>query len=145
MCCRGDPGRAVRPGSPRSELSVFVLTPDVALTLAKAKEQSGSNKGLFENVGDGTTLAGVQSSGQPVGGCRQCVGAGQLTDSPCAAHRNDHRQGHIRCLRRGCGAGSWHRPHRVWFRQPGRRNPPVRRGLIMAAPTSSDLAEISRH
>lgn len=41
-------------------LSVFILAPDVALTLAKAKEQSGSNKGLFETIGDGVTLAGVR-------------------------------------------------------------------------------------
>ena len=31
----------------------------MALTLAKAKEQTGSNVGLFENVGDGVALAGV--------------------------------------------------------------------------------------
>lgn len=37
----------------------FILAPDVALTLAKAKEQASSNKGLFDNVGDGVTLAGV--------------------------------------------------------------------------------------
>lgn len=43
-----------------AELSVFILAMDVALALAKAKEQTGSNKGLFENVGDGTTLAGVR-------------------------------------------------------------------------------------
>lgn len=41
-------------------LSVFVLAPDVALTLAKAKQQSGSNMGLLDNVGDGVTLAGVK-------------------------------------------------------------------------------------
>ncbi|OBC08992.1 capsid protein [Mycobacterium sp. 852013-50091_SCH5140682] len=37
----------------------FILAPDVALTLAKVKEQTGSNKGLFESVADGQTLAGV--------------------------------------------------------------------------------------
>jgi HK97 family phage major capsid protein len=40
-------------------LTHFVLAPDVALTLAKVKEESGSNKGLFETIGDGVTLAGV--------------------------------------------------------------------------------------
>lgn len=40
-------------------ISHFVLAPDVALTLAKAKEQTGSNKGLFDNVSDGVALAGV--------------------------------------------------------------------------------------
>ena len=30
-----------------------------SLTLAQAKEQTGSNKGLFDTVGDGVTLAGV--------------------------------------------------------------------------------------
>lgn len=43
-----------------AELTHFILAPDVALTLAKAKEESGSNKGLFESVSDGTTLAGVK-------------------------------------------------------------------------------------
>ena len=42
-----------------ASLTHFILAPDVALTLAKVKEASGSNKGLFENVGDGVTLAGV--------------------------------------------------------------------------------------
>ena len=41
-------------------LTHFILAPDVALTLAKAKEQSGSNKSLFENIADGVTLAGVK-------------------------------------------------------------------------------------
>jgi HK97 family phage major capsid protein len=41
-------------------LTHFILAPDVALTLAKAKEQSGSNKSLFESVADGVTLAGVK-------------------------------------------------------------------------------------
>lgn len=40
-------------------LSHFILAPDVALTLAKAKETDESNKGLFESVADGVTLAGV--------------------------------------------------------------------------------------
>ncbi len=40
-------------------LSVFILAPDVALTLAKAKQASDSNMGLLDNVGDGVTLAGV--------------------------------------------------------------------------------------
>lgn len=40
-------------------ISVFVLAPDVALMLAKAKEQTGSNKGLFDSVSDGVALAGV--------------------------------------------------------------------------------------
>lgn len=40
-------------------LSVFILAPDVALTLAKAKQASDSNMGLLDNVGDGVNLAGV--------------------------------------------------------------------------------------
>jgi HK97 family phage major capsid protein len=40
-------------------LTHFILAPDVALTLAKVKEETGSNKGLFETIGDGVTLAGV--------------------------------------------------------------------------------------
>lgn len=45
-----------------AELSVFVLAPDVALALSKAKQLStGSNVGLLDStgVGDGTTLANV--------------------------------------------------------------------------------------
>jgi HK97 family phage major capsid protein len=44
-----------------AELSVFVLAPDVALTLSKAKTGTESNVGLLEStgVGDGVTLAGV--------------------------------------------------------------------------------------
>lgn len=41
-------------------LTHFLLAPDVALTLSKAKQQSGSNMGLFDAVSDGTALAGVQ-------------------------------------------------------------------------------------
>lgn len=41
-------------------ITVFILAPDVALALSKAKEGTGSNKSLFENVGDGVTLAGVK-------------------------------------------------------------------------------------
>lgn len=40
-------------------ITVFVLAPDVALTLAKAKQADNSNMGLLDNVGDGVTLAGV--------------------------------------------------------------------------------------
>jgi len=43
-------------------MSVFVLAPDVALTLSKAKHlDTGSNVGLLDATGvaDGTTLAGV--------------------------------------------------------------------------------------
>lgn len=40
-------------------LSVFILAPDVALTLSKAKQSDDSKLGLFDNVGDGVTLAGV--------------------------------------------------------------------------------------
>ncbi|WP_145012981.1 phage major capsid protein [Mycobacterium marseillense] len=40
-------------------LSHFILAPDVALTLAKAKQQTDSNMGLLASVGDGITLAGV--------------------------------------------------------------------------------------
>ncbi len=42
-----------------ANLTHFILAADVALTLAKAKEETGSNKGLFESVADGVTLAGV--------------------------------------------------------------------------------------
>jgi len=44
-----------------AELSVFILAPDVALALSKAKQAIGSNMGLLEanGVGDGVTLAGV--------------------------------------------------------------------------------------
>ncbi|UJL27005.1 phage major capsid protein [Mycolicibacterium vanbaalenii] len=42
-----------------ANLTHFILAPDVALTLAKAKETDDSNKGLFESVADGVTLAGV--------------------------------------------------------------------------------------
>lgn len=44
-----------------AELSVFVLAPDVALTLSKAKTATGANTGLLDvnGVGDGVTLAGV--------------------------------------------------------------------------------------
>jgi hypothetical protein len=40
---------------------VWVLAPDVALTLSKAKQATGSNMGLLDStgVGDGVTLAGV--------------------------------------------------------------------------------------
>ncbi|QZT59271.1 phage major capsid protein [Mycolicibacterium austroafricanum] len=42
-------------------LTHIVLARDVALKLAKAKENEGdSNKSLFDNVGDGSTLAGVK-------------------------------------------------------------------------------------
>lgn len=40
-------------------LTHFILAPDVALTLAKAKQQTDSNMGLLASVGDGITLAGV--------------------------------------------------------------------------------------
>jgi HK97 family phage major capsid protein len=43
-----------------ANLTVFILAPDVALALSLAKEATGSNKGLFDNVGDGVTLAGVR-------------------------------------------------------------------------------------
>ncbi|BDY27535.1 phage major capsid protein [Mycolicibacterium mageritense] len=42
-----------------AEISVFILAPDVALTLSKAKTATGSNQGLLDNVGDGVRLAGV--------------------------------------------------------------------------------------
>lgn len=42
-----------------ADLSVFILAPDVALALSKAKTATGSNQGLLDNVGDGVTLAGV--------------------------------------------------------------------------------------
>lgn len=42
-----------------SELTHFVLAPDVANTLAKVKTASGSNAGLLETVDDGIRLAGV--------------------------------------------------------------------------------------
>lgn len=40
-------------------LTHFLLSPDVALALAKAKTGTDSNQGLLDNVGDGVTLAGV--------------------------------------------------------------------------------------
>lgn len=40
-------------------LTHFLLSPDVALALAKAKAGTDSNQGLLDNVGDGVTLAGV--------------------------------------------------------------------------------------
>ncbi|CAN5676331.1 hypothetical protein BH10ACT9_BH10ACT9_28450 [soil metagenome] len=40
-------------------LTHFILAPDVALALAKAKQTSTSNMGLLDNVGDGVALAGV--------------------------------------------------------------------------------------
>ncbi|CAJ1504166.1 phage major capsid protein [[Mycobacterium] holstebronense] len=40
-------------------LTHFLLAPDVALALAKAKQTDTSNVGLFDSVSDGTTLAGV--------------------------------------------------------------------------------------
>lgn len=44
-----------------ANISVWVLAPDVALTLSKAKQQTGSNVGLLDatGVGDGVALAGV--------------------------------------------------------------------------------------
>lgn len=45
-----------------AEISVWILAPDVALTLSKAKQlTTGSNVGLLDSTGvaDGTTLAGV--------------------------------------------------------------------------------------
>lgn len=41
-------------------LTHFILAPDVALTLAKAKQGTDSNMGLLDNVADGVTLAGVK-------------------------------------------------------------------------------------
>jgi HK97 family phage major capsid protein len=48
-----------------AELTHIVLAPDVALALAKAKEETGSNKGLFDNVADGITLAGLTVAVSP--------------------------------------------------------------------------------
>jgi HK97 family phage major capsid protein len=42
-----------------ASLTHFVLAPDVALYLAKAKQGESLNTGLLENVGDGVTIAGV--------------------------------------------------------------------------------------
>lgn len=42
-----------------AELTHFILAPDVALALAKAKQAAGWNTGLLANVDDGITLAGV--------------------------------------------------------------------------------------
>jgi HK97 family phage major capsid protein len=45
-----------------ADVSVWILAPDVALTLSKTKQlASGSNVGLFDStgIGDGVTLAGV--------------------------------------------------------------------------------------
>lgn len=41
-------------------LTHFILAPDVALTLAKAKQGTDLNTGLLDNVADGVTLAGVK-------------------------------------------------------------------------------------
>ncbi|MDP7725087.1 phage major capsid protein [Mycobacterium sp. TY814] len=43
-----------------AELSHIILAPDVALTLAKAKETEDSFKGLLDNVADGVSLAGLK-------------------------------------------------------------------------------------
>lgn len=43
-----------------AELTHFILAPDVALALSKAKQGTSSNMGLLDNVGDGITLAGVK-------------------------------------------------------------------------------------
>lgn len=43
-----------------ANLTHFILAPDVALTLAKTKEGTGSNKSLLDSVSDGSALAGVQ-------------------------------------------------------------------------------------
>jgi HK97 family phage major capsid protein len=55
-----------------ANLSVFILAPDVALALSKAKQGTASNVGLLDatGVGDGVTLAGVPvlvSSDVPAG------------------------------------------------------------------------------
>ncbi|MDX1879629.1 phage major capsid protein [Mycolicibacterium sp. 141076] len=42
-----------------AHLTHFILSQDVALALAKAKQADGWNTGLLDNVGDGITLAGV--------------------------------------------------------------------------------------
>lgn len=45
-----------------ADLTVFLLAPDVALALSKAKTATGANTGLLDanGVGDGVTLAGVK-------------------------------------------------------------------------------------
>jgi HK97 family phage major capsid protein len=48
-----------------AELTHVILAPDVALALALAKEATGSNKSLFENVADGVTLAGLAAVVSP--------------------------------------------------------------------------------
>ncbi len=42
-----------------AELTHIILAADVALALSKAKTQTGSNQGLFDNVADGIQLAGL--------------------------------------------------------------------------------------
>lgn len=42
-----------------AELSHFVVAPDVATSVTKVKETTGSNRGLLESAGDGTLLAGI--------------------------------------------------------------------------------------
>ena len=42
-----------------ADLTHVILATDVALALAKVKVESGSNQGLFENVADGISLAGL--------------------------------------------------------------------------------------
>jgi len=43
-----------------ANLTHLILAPDVALTLAKAKETEDSFKGLLDNVADGVSLAGLK-------------------------------------------------------------------------------------
>ncbi|WP_099023568.1 phage major capsid protein [Mycolicibacterium palauense] len=48
-----------------AELTHIVLAPDVALALAKAKQGTDSNVGLFDNVADGVQLAGITALVSP--------------------------------------------------------------------------------
>lgn len=48
-----------------AELTHVILAPDVALALAKAKQGTDSNVGLFDNVADGVQLAGLTALVSP--------------------------------------------------------------------------------
>lgn len=48
-----------------AELTHIVLAPDVALALAKAKQATGSNVGLFDSVEDGMRLGGLTALVSP--------------------------------------------------------------------------------
>ncbi len=126
-----------------ANLTHILLAPDVALQLAKTKVQTGSNQGLFDNVADGITLAGLTVLVSPAipAGNAWAVDNSQVlivrrtgtavVVSTDAAFGSDAVQ--IRATSRvgfGFANPRWHRP-------------PVRRSLIVAAlPTSADLSAL---